>query len=138
MPVGLLGLHLYFRDRRTRWLALFGLSCLLQGLSSGYYLLFFPVLIGLWLLWFRPAAKTERWNTLAAVGGAWALAMLPLVPLLLQYRGVHDRFGLAMVPQQVVPIQAESADGGHGFETGVRSVPIVAVEPGCEVLGALG
>ena len=95
MPVGLLGLHLYFRDRRTRWLALFGLSCLLQGLSSGYYLLFFPVLIGMWLLWFQPAAKTERWNTLAAVGGAWALAMLPLVPLLLRYRDVHDRFGLA-------------------------------------------
>ena len=45
---------------------------------------------------------------------------------------------LAVVPQQVVPIQAESADGGHGSETGVRSVPIVAVEPGCEVLGALG
>ena len=49
----------------------------------------------------------------------------------------HHRL-LAVVPQQVVPIQAESADGGHGFETGVRSVPIVAVEPGCEVLGALG
>ena len=37
---------------------------------------------------------------------------------------------LVVVPQQVVPIQAESADGGHSFETGVRSVPIVAVEPG--------
>ena len=51
---------------------------------------------------------------------------------------VLRRASLAVVPQQVVPIQAESADGGDGSETGVRSVPIVAVEPGCEVLGALG
>ena len=34
---------------------------------------------------------------------------------------------LVVVPQQVVPVQAESADGGHGPETGVRSMPIVAV-----------
>ena len=44
---------------------------------------------------------------------------------------------LVVEPQQVVPSQAETADGWVGFKTSVRPVPMGAVEPGCEALGAL-
>ena len=50
MPLALLGLHEYVdeRGRRDGWW-LFGVAWLMQALSNGYYLLFFPVLIGLWI-----------------------------------------------------------------------------------------
>ena len=84
--------------------------------------------------------------SLAALAAAQEPDPLPLLTREVYATGLAEATGgapnaqnaLGVVPQQVVPIQAESADGGHGFETGVRSVPIVAVEPGCEVLGALG
>lgn len=66
MPLALLGLHRYLAEPRRRWLALFGVSSLLQGLSNGYYLLYFPILIVGWLAWFLP--PVHRWKRLAAVG----------------------------------------------------------------------
>ena len=55
MPAALAALHRFLRDRRTKWLWLFALALLLQGLSATYYLLFFFVLLALWLLWIAPA-----------------------------------------------------------------------------------
>ena len=52
MPFALLGLHRYLRDPRPRWLALFAGGWFLQGICNGYYLLFFSVFVGLWILWF--------------------------------------------------------------------------------------
>ena len=51
MPLALLAMHAYVEDGRRRWLALFAAAWLVQALSNGYYLLFFPVLIAAWLLW---------------------------------------------------------------------------------------
>ena len=45
MPLALLGLHAYLDTGARRWLVVFGLAWLLQALSNGYFLLFFPVLI---------------------------------------------------------------------------------------------
>lgn len=44
---------------------------------------------------------------------------------------------LAVEPQQVVPPQVESADRRIGFETTMRPVPIVAMQPDRQVLAAL-
>ena len=52
MPAMLLGMHEYVSTGLRRWLVLFAAGWLLQALSNGYYLLFFPVLIALWLAWF--------------------------------------------------------------------------------------
>ncbi|HEX6975527.1 MAG TPA: hypothetical protein VF147_14075, partial [Vicinamibacterales bacterium] len=49
MPLALLAMHAYLEDARPRWLALFAAAWLIQALSNGYYLLFFPVLVALWL-----------------------------------------------------------------------------------------
>ena len=45
IPLTLAGLHLYFQDRRPRWLALFAVSWLMQALTCGYYLFYLSVLI---------------------------------------------------------------------------------------------
>ena len=68
MPLGLVALHRYNGDPRLRWLGLFALATLMQGLSNGYYLLFYPVLVGLWTLWFTPAERW--WRQVAAVSAA--------------------------------------------------------------------
>src|SRR5207245_8627049 len=52
LPLMLLALHAFYDERRVRWLALLGAAWPLQGLTNGYFLLFAPVLIGCWLVWF--------------------------------------------------------------------------------------
>lgn len=113
MPLALLGLHRYLAEPRWRWLALFGVSSLLQGLSNGYYLLYFPILVMGWLVWFLPAV--HRWKTLAAVGGAWAVGVLPLAPILWRYQQVHERFGFV---RSLGEVRSFSAD-----VTGLISAP---------------
>ena len=90
MPVALLGLHEYLRRQETRWLALSGGAWLMQALSNGYYLLFFPVLVGLWMIWFALSRSMIR--AFAAIAAAFAVASLPLVPMLWTYRRIHSTF----------------------------------------------
>ena len=92
LPLLLLGMHAYLDDGRRRWLAVTAAAWLLNGLSNGYYLIFTPVLLALWLAWFpRWTCDPRRSLTLVAT---WALASLPFVPLLLKYREVHTALGL--------------------------------------------
>ena len=91
MPVALLGLHEYLTKKKTRWLWISAGAWLMQALSNGYYLLFFPVLVGVWLAWFVLSRANLR--ALAAIVGAWAVASLPLVPLLWTYRQIHSAYG---------------------------------------------
>lgn len=105
MPVAMLGLHRYYRDGHTRWLALFAGATAMQGLTNGYYLLFFPVLVALWVLWFTP--NEGWWRKVGAVGVSGALASLLVLPILLKYRAVHESLGLA---RSLREIEGYSAD----------------------------
>ena len=91
IPAMLLGMHAYVETGRRRWLVLFGLAWLLQALSNGYYMLFVPVLVVLWLAWFTDWRAPRRSAELLA---AWALASLPLLPVVLKYHAVHSSQGL--------------------------------------------
>jgi hypothetical protein len=91
MPLGLLALHAYLEKRKLRWLVAFAVAWLMQALSNGYYLLFFPVLVGIWMLWF--AARRPNWRAFAAIATAFVVASLPLVPLLWVYRRIHNENG---------------------------------------------
>ncbi len=105
MPLALYGMHAYLDDRRRRWLALVAVAWLLQALSNGYFLLFFPVLIALWLAWF------VRWKADARPGLAllatFAGSSLLLLPTLLKYREVHDAMGLARQRGEMLLFSAE-------------------------------
>ena len=107
MPLALYAMHAYLDDRRTRWLVLFGAAWVLQAMSNGYYLLFFPVLVALWLAWF----VDWRQNARAGVSliAAFALSSLLLLPVLLKYREVHESMGLARQRGEMVLFSAEPA-----------------------------
>lgn len=88
----LAGLHGYLRDRRWSWLVLFAAAWLQQGLANGYYILYDGLLFGVWLLYFCSPAASRR--AVVPILVACALGSLPLVPLLLKYRAVHDAMGM--------------------------------------------
>jgi hypothetical protein len=88
----LLGLHGYLVERRARWLVLFGVAWLLQSLSNGYLMLFGSVLVACWLLFF--CSTRESWRAVPRVLLAWAIASLPLVPVMLKYRAVLGYNGM--------------------------------------------
>ena len=92
IPIALLGLHGYLRERRVVWLILFGAAWLLQSLANGYLMLYGAVLIGLWLVYF--CSTRDAWRAAPAIVAAWVVFSLPLVPVMLKYREVHERYGL--------------------------------------------
>ena len=104
LPMALLGLHAWLEERRPRWLILFGVAWILQSLSNGYYLLFGSVLIGLWLVYFGTTRAT--WNAALQAAGAWVLASLVLLPVLLQYDRVHQQYGFTRTPGEAVAFSA--------------------------------
>ena len=75
--------------------------------SNGYFLLFFPVLVVAWLAWFVDWRKAPGRGL--AIVTAWVIASLPLLPVLLKYREVHERLGLT---RKVAEIREFSADTG--------------------------
>lgn len=92
LPITLLALHAYYEERRARWLALAGVSWLLQGLTNGYFLLFFPVLIACWLVWFtRRAQLRAALNVALTLAAAAVLAL----PFLLKYYTIQTALGLS-------------------------------------------
>jgi len=90
MPLALLALHKYLRNKRTRDLAVFGVCWLLNGLMSGYFLVFFAVLIALWMMWH---VRTIR--DAAAIGVTLIASSLPLAPLLIGYHRYQSAIGVS-------------------------------------------
>lgn len=93
MPLALLAMHSFLGDRRPRWLALFAAAWLIQALSNGYYLLFFPLLVAVWLAWFIDWRRDPRPGV--AIASTFGAASLLLVPALLRYKDIHDALGLS-------------------------------------------
>ena len=102
MPLGLLALHRFIANHRPRDLVLLALCWLLNGLTTGYYLIFFAVLVGLWMIWF---ARTQRdW---AAITVTLALASAPFAPLFAGYHRYQAGLGLS---RSAAEIEVFSAD----------------------------
>lgn len=104
VPVLLAALH-----RATggswRWVLLVAACWLWQGVVSGYYLAFLPVVIGLWLAWFAPR-DWRLWAQLGAAGGAGAAAM---APILLRYAEIHSAGGYERHLFEVLEFSADVA-----------------------------
>jgi hypothetical protein len=91
LPLVLFALHRYLREGGVRWLALFVAAYVLQGLANGYFLLFVPILVFLWTLWFVPARG--RLSSLAGIAAAGAISIAILAPVLLRYHAAHEHYG---------------------------------------------
>lgn len=107
LPLLLLSMHAYLADGRRRWLGVAACAWLLQGLSNGYYLLFAPVLLGLWLAWF-PRWRSDRRRALALAGSLVTASAL-FVPILLEYRHVHTTLGLGRQASEIARFSARPA-----------------------------
>jgi hypothetical protein len=111
VPFALVGAHGYLKSGRWPWLVLFGAAWLQQGLANGYYILYGGLFFGLWGLYF--CSPRAMWTRAAALAGAGAVASLPLVPVLIVYRRVHDELGLY---RGLHEIRYFSAQPGSWFE----------------------
>jgi hypothetical protein len=120
MPVMLLGMHAYVDTGRRRWLALFGLSWVLQALSNGYYMLFLPALIVPWLVWFTPWRTAPR--TALPLVLVWIGSSLLLLPVLYGYYLTHESLGIG---RSLEDIRQYSATPGSF----VRPHPLLALWP---------
>jgi multisubunit Na+/H+ antiporter MnhC subunit len=102
LPLVLVAGHRYVTLGDRRWLAAFGAAWLLQALSNGHFLLFFPVLLVCWLLWF--GRDRGAWR---AIGGVWLAASLPLLPFVLVYEREHARLGLERTLGEILRYSAD-------------------------------
>jgi hypothetical protein len=91
MPFSLYGLHRYVRYGAARDLVWFGLGWLSVMLSNAYMLVFFPILVALWAIWFFNRAGARRWMAIAATA---VVATLPVMPLLIGYYVRQTAYGL--------------------------------------------
>jgi hypothetical protein len=105
MPVALGSLHRYLDTRRRRWLVLFSLALVVQGLSSSYYLIFFGVLLAVWLAWFIRAPDLGALTGIVVAGAAAGLLLLPLA---LGYARIHAFHGLERTAGEVALFSADA------------------------------
>lgn len=110
MPLVLLAMHRYVEEGRKRWLGVFVFAWIVQALSNGYYLLFFPVLLLLWLAWFVDWRRPARGFALLA---CWIGSSLLLVPPLATYSAVQQRLGVGRTPAEMVLFSATPSSFLH-------------------------
>lgn len=102
MPLCLLALHRYLDTRRLRDLLLAAACWVMNGLTSGYFLAYFAVLLGLWVLWF--ARSRRDW---LAMGLAFGLSSLILMPVLVGYTARQSSLGLARHAEEISNFSAD-------------------------------
>lgn len=102
MPLCLLALHRYLETRRRRDLVLAGSAFVFNGLTCGYYLVYFSILVAGWMLWF--ARSRREW---IAIATTFAIAGLVLAPTLVGYARHQREFGVSRSTEE---IEAFSAD----------------------------
>jgi hypothetical protein len=94
-------------EPRWRWLALFALCWMLQGAANGYFLVYFTVLIGLWVLWF--VVTRYRWRDAGIIVAAAAAAIMPLAPILFGYISSQRALGLSRNLGEIAVFSADIA-----------------------------
>jgi hypothetical protein len=104
MPLALLAMHVYLASGKRLWLLVFVAAWIVQALSNGYYLLFFPVLVACWLAWFVDWRRAPARGV--AIAMTWAGASLLLVPGLLHYADLQRRLGVGRSAEEMLIFSA--------------------------------
>jgi hypothetical protein len=90
MPLCLLALHKYLDSGRRRLLVAAGVCWALNALTTGYFLMYFSVLLGFWILWFA-----RSWRQWLPIVGTLALAAAAVAPVLVGYWQHQQALGVA-------------------------------------------
>jgi len=106
MPFALLGLHRYLKDGRRQHLVWFALGWLAVLLSNAYLLVFFPIVVALWVIWFFRLPDARRWAAIAATA---VVATIPAVPLLVGYRVRQSAYGFSRSLDEIKAFSAPFA-----------------------------
>lgn len=106
MPVALVGLHRYWSTGQRKWLLCLGAATVLNGLTCGYFLLYFAVLLTLAIAWLTTASGTRR--KLIDVVTTLTIAALALAPVMVTYRFVRSAWNLRRPLRE---IEGFGADG---------------------------
>lgn len=114
VPLLALGLHGYLRDRRRGWLVLAALAWVHQGFANGYYVLYGALFVGLWVLYF--CTRAGHWRAVPALAGALAIGSIPLLPMLLTYRRVHNDLGMHRALHEILYFSASPQAWGEAGE----------------------
>ncbi len=112
VPLAALGMHGYLEQRRWPWLVLAGLAWLQQAFANGYYVVYGGLFIALWWLYF--CTRRDTFKPGLVIGGALAVFSLPLVPMLVGYRAIHEQYGLHRTYNEILYF---SANTRSWFET---------------------
>jgi hypothetical protein len=104
MPAALAALHQYIERPAHRWLVVYALALIVQGLCASYYLLFFSVLLGLWILWF---VRGRDRGALLPIAGASAFAVVVLMPIGIGYSRIHSYYGFRRTLEEIVAFSAD-------------------------------
>jgi hypothetical protein len=105
MPIALAALHRYWNTGAFRWLALFAGAVALNGLVSGYFLIYFGVFVAIAIGWLAVGFPDRR--KLGAVLGVLGVAALALWPVASTYRAVRREWNLG---RSINEIEAFSID----------------------------
>jgi hypothetical protein len=90
MPAALAALHLFVRERRVKWIAVFAAALCIQALCASYYTLFFSVFLALWMLWFL---RLRDWRVGGAIAIGCACAAAVISPVAIGYWRIHQHYG---------------------------------------------
>lgn len=112
MPLALVGLHRYWTSGQWRWLALLTAATVMNGLISGYLLLYFSVLLILAVVWM--AASTLDWRKSGASLAALLAAAVMMAPVMLHYRQVQGEWNLQRDINEIERNSADAASIGMG------------------------
>lgn len=104
MPLALLWLHRYVRTGRQSALVWFGIAWLMTVLANSALLVFFPILVLAWSVWF---VRPREWRRLVGPTAAAAAATLPLVPLLWGYHVRQAAYGFTRTDEEIQSFAAD-------------------------------
>ena len=99
MPLALVGLHRYWTTGRRRWLVLFAAALVGNGVTCGYFLLYFGVFLAMAIAWLA----VSSWDRVRAahVAGALGCSAAALAPVIVTYRSVKHLWALARPPFEI-------------------------------------
>jgi len=113
MPLALAGLHRYLGPpeggadrpgRAAQGLAMFAAGWLATEFANAYVLIFFPLLVVLWCLWF---IKPREWRRVVPLVVTAVVTTLPVVPLLWGYHVRQTAYGIAREYNEVKSFSAD-------------------------------